>query len=137
MTSGKWVVASVPVPEVRALATSHLPLATVLLERETGIEPATNSLEGCDSTIELLPHPDFRFWIFDCRFRAPAAESACRNPCANVSTVNLKSKIANPKSAGGQGRVRTSVDRMGRQIYSLLLLTTQPPVRFPSLQAPP
>jgi hypothetical protein len=26
------------------------------LERETGIEPATNSLEGCDSTIELLPH---------------------------------------------------------------------------------
>ena len=26
-----------------------------MLERETGIEPATNSLEGCDSTIELLP----------------------------------------------------------------------------------
>ena len=26
-----------------------------ILERETGIEPATNSLEGCDSTIELLP----------------------------------------------------------------------------------
>ncbi len=30
---------------------------------------------------------------------------------------------------GGQGRVRTSEDRMGRQIYSLLLLTAQPPVR--------
>src|SRR5688572_21323917 len=28
------------------------------LERETGIEPATNSLEGCDSTTELLPHPE-------------------------------------------------------------------------------
>ena len=28
---------------------SHIP------ERETGIEPATNSLEGCDSTTELLP----------------------------------------------------------------------------------
>jgi hypothetical protein len=27
------------------------------LERETGIEPATNSLEGCDSTTELLPLP--------------------------------------------------------------------------------
>jgi hypothetical protein len=26
-----------------------------IMERETGIEPATNSLEGCDSTIELLP----------------------------------------------------------------------------------
>ena len=25
------------------------------VERETGIEPATNSLEGCDSTTELLP----------------------------------------------------------------------------------
>ena len=30
---------------------------------------------------------------------------------------------------GGQGRVRTSVGHMGRQIYSLLLLTAQPPVR--------
>src|SRR5436305_15209279 len=28
------------------------------MERETGFEPATNSLEGCDSTPELLP-PDF------------------------------------------------------------------------------
>src|SRR5690349_258347 len=27
------------------------------MERETGIEPATNSLEGCDSTTELLPQP--------------------------------------------------------------------------------
>ena len=26
-----------------------------ILERETGIEPATNRLEICDSTIELLP----------------------------------------------------------------------------------
>ena len=26
-----------------------------VMERETGIEPATNSLEGCDSTTELLP----------------------------------------------------------------------------------
>src|SRR5437899_3117836 len=29
--------------------------ATAFLERETGFEPATNSLEGCDSTPELLP----------------------------------------------------------------------------------
>ncbi len=27
------------------------------LERETGFEPATNSLEGYDSTTELLPLP--------------------------------------------------------------------------------
>lgn len=30
-------------------------LTVSFLERETGIEPATNSLEGCDSTTELLP----------------------------------------------------------------------------------
>ena len=32
------------------------------LERETGIEPATNSLEGCDSTIELLPPAFISFY---------------------------------------------------------------------------
>jgi hypothetical protein len=29
--------------------------AWAMMERETGFEPATNSLEGCDSTPELLP----------------------------------------------------------------------------------
>ena len=38
------------------------------MERETGIEPATNSLEGCDSTIELLP-PAAHFIV-----RVPARE---------------------------------------------------------------
>ena len=33
----------------------HLPPKRQFLERETGLEPATNSLEGCDSTIELPP----------------------------------------------------------------------------------
>ncbi len=33
-----------------------------VLERETGIEPATNSLEGCDSTTELLPQTSKNFW---------------------------------------------------------------------------
>ena len=37
----------------------EFPVANFELERETGIEPATNSLEGCDSTTELLPHPIF------------------------------------------------------------------------------
>ncbi len=35
---------------------------TEIMERETGIEPATNSLEGCDSTTELLP-PEVSFAI--------------------------------------------------------------------------
>jgi hypothetical protein len=46
-----------------------------------------------------------------------------------IAQESAKSAIINRKSAGGQGRVRTSVGHMGRQIYSLLLLTAQPPVR--------
>ena len=39
-----------PTPTCLPPATASEPM-----ERETGIEPATNSLEGCDSTTELLP----------------------------------------------------------------------------------
>ena len=54
------------------------------MERETGIEPATNSLEGCDSTIELLPpagahHPllgDARTLIEIVRKPAPAGQTS-------------------------------------------------------------
>ena len=93
-------------------------LVAALLERETGIEPATNSLEGCDSTIELLPPPQIGNW---------KAEIGKRQRLNRISL--LPDSIFQFPAPGGQGRVRTSVDRMGRQIYSLLLLTTQPPVR--------
>src|ERR1051326_6305120 len=39
---------------VHSVLSPH-PSVLALLERETGFEPATNSLEGCDSTPELLP----------------------------------------------------------------------------------
>jgi hypothetical protein len=39
----------------RSMLQIHLKHYAQTLERETGIEPATNSLEGCDSTTELLP----------------------------------------------------------------------------------
>jgi hypothetical protein len=44
-------------PHTACLAEARAPEAVRerRLERETGIEPATNSLEGCDSTTELLP----------------------------------------------------------------------------------
>src|SRR4029453_16867144 len=48
----------------------------VVLERETGIEPATNSLEGCDSTTELLPPTPSP----GTPLRAPASKPAC-DPC--------------------------------------------------------
>jgi hypothetical protein len=42
------------------------------LERETGIEPATNSLEGCDSTTELLPpYPSTRYMVGRGGFEPP------------------------------------------------------------------
>ena len=86
------------------------------MEREAGIEPATNSLEGCDSTIELLPR------------RARSARGENRNSkLRGICHAIFEYRFSAP--SGGQGRVRTSVDRMGRQIYSLLLLTAQPPVR--------
>src|ERR1035437_992255 len=43
-----------------------------MMERETGIEPATNSLEGCDSTTELLPQKQplaDSFQLLSCRWR--------------------------------------------------------------------
>src|SRR5688572_30501835 len=48
------------------------------LERETGIEPATNSLEGCDSTTELLPPSRL----------APDAHSALRRVNPQRRAVN-------------------------------------------------
>ena len=53
------------------------------LERETGIEPATNSLEGCDSTTELLPPS-----LLCHRLAQP--------------------KLAKRAKADGEGRIRTS-----------------------------
>ena len=59
------------------------------MERETGIEPATNSLEGCDSTTELLPPP---------RRAAFASRRYGGQPSPDFGA-----------KVGGQGRIRTSV----------------------------
>ena len=50
------------------------------MERETGIGPATNSLEGCDSTTELLPL--ILSYVYDSSkfttaFQAPGSVFAC------------------------------------------------------------
>jgi hypothetical protein len=82
------------------------------LERETGIEPATNSLEGCDSTTELLPPSRFA------RFAAIAATarqarfltSLYRRPSSRIrfafdSACHERGRQA--ESNGGEGRIRT------------------------------
>jgi hypothetical protein len=71
------------------------------LERETGIEPATNSLEGCDSTTELLPPSCFAL-----RRGKPAEPALTRLAarCAVARTVNgrrtgkpaLHSRLSSP-----------------------------------------
>ena len=96
----------------RRRGASALPAAlphTPELERETGIEPATNSLEGCDSTTELLPPS-----------RLPPVVA-----CA-------------PLRQAGRGRTRLVArggfeppKPLGRQIYSLLRLTAPQPRRIP------
>ena len=92
------------------------------MERETGIEPATNSLEGCDSTTELLPPsfthfaPNFgegsppsvftlarvlstslRWWL-----RLP---SAC--PARSPPRRAHSQRDSGEAKAGGEGRTRT------------------------------
>ena len=101
-------------PTSRPILISHgLPDAAVSasnvgrsLERETGIEPATNSLEGCDSTTELLP-PSRRPLRLSALRRAsplshltPAPSQACQ-PKLRRRTSGGGAKV------GGEGRIRT------------------------------
>jgi hypothetical protein len=80
------------------------------VERETGIEPATNSLEGCDSTTELLPPlscsrtPHLRR-----REARLAASPLAQSRCALPSPTPLSSHRRRWRKSGGEGRVRTSV----------------------------
>ncbi len=84
------------------------------MERETGIEPATNSLEGCDSTTELLPHvlPS-----------APARGDADRVETRAMSLPQCHLTLV---ARGGFEPPKP----LGRQIYSLLRLTASLPRRL-------
>jgi hypothetical protein len=86
------------------------------LERETGIEPATNSLEGCDSTTELLP-PWRLAGVALRRFGVAGPQSALSPtnryyralPLRTSPTWPAKPKLAAKQRAkvGGEGRTRT------------------------------
>src|SRR5688500_14570328 len=115
------------------------------LERETGIEPATNSLEGCDSTTELLPPTRLaaslpRRYGGQARLSHAKALSSTRPENTEgspspptfsiVQRANLSPRALDAREkVGGEGRVRTSVARR-RQVYSLLRLTALPPPRI-------
>ena len=98
------------------------------LERETGIEPATNSLEGCDSTTELLPPARRTSWRL---FGASAGQARRANLFSPLAEATLNwpaNRSSEEAKVGGEGRVRTSV-ALRRQVYSLLRLTALPPPR--------
>src|SRR4030095_4986584 len=81
------------------------------LERETGIEPATNSLEGCDSTTELLPQSHLEIWKSGNRVillgagyrrRIQSARGSARRPDFQIFKFpNFQIPF------GGEGRTRT------------------------------
>jgi hypothetical protein len=106
------------------------------MERETGIEPATNSLEGCDSTTELLPpfdslrslraslrstslaqgKPSIHFarsgQAFDPlrSLRASLRSTDSRRFSTPLRACHERAlSVAQGESNGGQGRIRTSV----------------------------
>ncbi len=74
------------------------------LERETGFEPATNSLEGYDSTTELLPLPtrnlhylQFVGFTQDLQF-------------VGFTQAKLPAILQDQNRGCGGGRIRTCVD---------------------------
>ena len=70
------------------------------MERETGIEPATNSLEGCDSTTELLPPS-----------RSPTHRSASAAPRTSAGKSPLAARLHQCPVLAHGARLATATDR--------------------------
>src|SRR5262245_29115878 len=93
------------------------------MERETGIEPATNSLEGCDSTTELLP-PSRLAPLRPPRRYGGQARLATRSLTCRLALVACHERAMWERAAlphcesNGQGRVRTSVARWAADLQS-------------------
>ena len=131
--------------ECGALGGAQGPPPSRRMERETGIEPATNSLEGCDSTTELLP-PSLSVRSAP-RFggqarRAPPQHSIVTR---RLNHHLLRRRLACLAEAASIASVwRRLVARegfepskpLGRQIYSLLRLTASLPRRTLSTRIP-
>src|SRR3954469_21053275 len=76
------------------------------MERETGIEPATNSLEGCDSTTELLPPTRLTCSLSPRAGGSPrrvVLYSLARHPGWPAAAARRTGRAKN----GGEGRART------------------------------
>ena len=86
------------------------------LERETGIEPATNSLEGCDSTTELLPPSEpsptpqvSRHWLAKTKLTEPdGVRLRVRRSRVPPNASARQTSLTRRAKSGGEGRIRTS-----------------------------
>jgi hypothetical protein len=58
----------------------------------------------------------------------------CEHSPIDRVTANYFGQLIGQREHGGRGRIRTSVARKERQIYSLLVLATHPPVLEKSLR---
>ena len=95
------------------------------LERETGIEPATNSLEGCDSTTELLPPTRLTCSLSSALPRVkPAGVSLAGSPVLGLPAA-ARSPPGERRMVAREGLEPSKP--LGRQIYSLLRLTASLP----------
>ena len=127
------------------------------LERETGIEPATNSLEGCDSTTELLPPSRLparrRIAASPLQARASSRDRSPKNPVSvqpihhallpfdsptiarSLRALDLsptRPATSEPRISASRVVAREGLEpskAQGRQIYSLLRLTASLPRR--------
>ena len=72
------------------------------MERETGIEPATNSLEGCDSTTELLPLDFFQERVY----RKGVSRLTDRRGRTAADTFRRRATRPGPAGTGPPGDTR-------------------------------
>ena len=117
------------------------------MERETGIEPATNSLEGCDSTTELLPPSRSparcrerslprasvgkrHYFLPTARFQLtptarPRAERACRQTNSATNLLEPPRQLSRARQ-GHRGAARSAVCRQINSATNLLRRPRQP-----------
>ena len=123
-------------PIREAASPTELAFGERRLERETGIEPATNSLEGCDSTTELLP-PRAHSLALALRRASPPRSfrsdaPACRRSCSRPAGIRhglpteARPRVRRERRVVAREGLEPSKP-LGRQIYSLLRLTASLP----------
>ena len=98
------------------------------MERETGIEPATNSLEGCDSTTELLPPSRLRadFWTRSSLRRASPPTSQRPSPPTFSGDADLRHASHEEGWWGGEGSNLRSPKATGLQPVAIDRSATSP-----------